>query len=70
MTKQSKQAQEKVAEVMHEFKEGTLYAGKDGKGGKVEDRAQAVAIALSMAEQEESKYPKKKGGGRSAAAKR
>jgi hypothetical protein len=40
----------KVAEVMHEFKEGSLHSGK-GKGGKkgkkVKSRAQAIAIGLS-----------------------
>ena len=34
---------------MHEFKEGDLKSGKDGKGGKVISRQQAVAIALSEA---------------------
>lgn len=37
----------KVRNVMHEFKEGTLHSGRSGK--KVEDRKQAIAIALSEA---------------------
>ncbi len=49
MAKQSKKAKEKVEEVMHEFKEGTLKSGKDGIGGTVTDRKQAIAIALSEA---------------------
>jgi hypothetical protein len=34
MAKYSKKAQEKVEEVMHEFKNGELKSGKDGKGGR------------------------------------
>jgi hypothetical protein len=34
---------------MHEFKVGTLKLGKEGAGGKVKDRKQAIAIALSEA---------------------
>ncbi len=49
MAKQSKKAKEKVEEVMHEFKEGTLKSGKEGIGGTVTDRKQAIVIALSEA---------------------
>ena len=42
-------ADKKIEKVMHEFKEGTLKSGKDGKAGKVTDRKQAIAIALSEA---------------------
>ena len=59
MPKQSKEEQEKVAEVMHEFKEGTLKSGKDGIGGTVTDRKQAIAIALSEAEELEEKVAEK-----------
>jgi len=38
---------EKVAKVMHEFKEGELPMGKSKK--KVKSRKQAIAIALSEA---------------------
>ena len=55
MAKQSKKAKEKIEVVMHEFKEGTLMSGKDGKGGKVENRKQAIAIALSEAEEVDEK---------------
>ncbi len=34
---------------MHEFKEGKLKSGKDGKGGVVKTRAQAIAIRISEA---------------------
>ncbi len=60
MAKYSKKAQEKVEEVMHEFKEGKLKSGKDGKGGKVKSRKQAIAIGLSEAREEGAKVPKKK----------
>ena len=49
MATQSKRVKAKIEKVMHEFKEGTLKSGKDGVGGKVEDRKQAIAIALSEA---------------------
>lgn len=43
----------KVAEVMGEYKRGTLHAGIDPKGPKkapkARSRKQAIAIALSMA---------------------
>lgn len=60
MAKYSKKAQEKVEEVMHEFKEGTLKSGKEGKGGKVKSRKQAVAIGLIEARKEGAKVPGKK----------
>lgn len=45
--------QKKVAEVMREFKSGTLHSGKNPKGPKkapvVKSRKQAIAIALSEA---------------------
>lgn len=40
-------AEEKIDEVMHEFKEGELHVGKSDK--TVTDRKQAIAIALSEA---------------------
>ena len=46
----------KIEKVMHEFKEGTLTSGS---GGKIEDRKQAVAIALSEARRAGAKIPKK-----------
>ncbi len=53
----SKAAQEKIGEVMHEFKEGNL---KSSSGEKVTNRKQAIAIGISEAEQEGLKVPKKK----------
>src|SRR5438477_6048842 len=40
--------------VMHEFKHGELKSGRGGKGGKVKNRRQAIAIALE--ESGNSKY--------------
>lgn len=42
---------DKVSKVMGEYKRGTLRTGKPGpgKGGKVTNRKQAIAIALSEA---------------------
>src|SRR4051812_16202687 len=35
--------------VMHEFKHGELKSGRGGKGGRVKNRRQAIAIALEEA---------------------
>ena len=60
MAKYSKKAQEKIEEVMHEFKHGELKSGKDGKGEIVKSRKQAIAIGLSEAKEAGAKVPKKK----------
>ena len=57
MAKYSKKAQDKIEEVMHEFKEGTLKSGKDGSGGKVKSRKQAIAIGISEAREAGLKVP-------------
>ncbi len=44
--------------VMHEFKHGELKSGSGGRAGRVKDRRQAVAIALSEAG--DSKYNSKR----------
>ena len=51
-----KKAQEKIGEVMHEFKEGKL---KSSSGDKVTNRKQAIAIGISEAKNEGLKVPKK-----------
>ncbi len=49
-------AQKKIAEVMHEFKEGELHSGKSDI--IVTNPKQAIAIALSEAEElEEERTP-------------
>lgn len=54
--KYSKAAEEKIGDVMHEFKQGKL---KSSSGEKVTDRKQAIAIGISEAEQKGLKVPKK-----------
>lgn len=56
-TKYSDKAQDKVGEVMHEFKEGKL---KSSSGKKVTDRKRAIAIGISEAREEGLKVPSKK----------
>ena len=56
---ETKKQQDKIEKVMHEFKEGKLKSGKDGVGGKVKTRDQAVAIALSEAGLSQKRKPKK-----------
>ena len=60
MTRYSKAAEKKVGKVMKEFKEGTLKSGKEGSGGKVKNRKQAIAIGISEARQAGLKVPKNK----------
>ena len=55
MAKYSKKAQDKIGEVMHEFKEETL---KSSSGAAVKNRKQAVAIGISEAENAGYKVPK------------
>ncbi|EKE19006.1 MAG: hypothetical protein ACD_9C00170G0004 [uncultured bacterium] len=58
MPKYGKKAQEKVKEVMHEFKKGKLKSGKSKK--TVKNPKQAVAIGLSEARKKGAKVPRKK----------
>ena len=58
MAKYSKKPQNKVEKVMKEYKEGTLKSGKEGHGGKVKSRKQAIAIGLSEARKAGAKVPK------------
>ena len=60
MAKYSEKAQNKIGVVMHEFKEGTLKSGKNGKGGIVTNRQQAIAIGISEAKEAGLKVPAKK----------
>ena len=57
MAKYSEKAQEKVGDVMHEFKTGKL---KSSSGDKVKSRKQAIAIGLSKARKKGAKVPPKK----------
>lgn len=58
MNKYSQKAQEKIETVIHEFKDGKLKSGKDGKGGIVKNRKQAIAIGISEAREAGLKVPK------------
>ena len=49
----------KVEKVMEEYKEGALHSGSK-KGPVVENKKQAIAIALSEARKAGAKIPKKK----------
>lgn len=60
MARYSKKAQDKIEEVMHEFKKGTLKSGKGGSGGKVKSRKQAIAIGISEAREAGLKVPPEK----------
>ena len=51
MAKETKKQKKKIEQVMHEFKEGTLTSGKNGVNGKVTNRKQVIAIALSEADE-------------------
>jgi hypothetical protein len=57
MAKYSKAAQEKIGEVMDEWKKGEL---KSGSGRKVTGQKQAVAIGISEARKEGKKVPSEK----------
>jgi len=54
---ESKKPEDKVGEVMHEYKHGTL---KSGSGQTVKSRKQAIAIGLSEAREAEANVPEKK----------
>ena len=58
MARYSKKAQDKIEEVMHEFKHGELKSGKGGQGGIVKSREQAIAIGISEAREAGLKVPK------------
>lgn len=59
MAKKKTKGKDKVEKVMHEYKEGKLHSGSK-KGPKVENKKQAIAIALSEARKSGAKIPKKK----------
>lgn len=56
MTKYSKDAQEKIGKVMHEWKKGEL---KSSSGHKVTSQKQAEAIAIDEARRSGKKVPSK-----------
>jgi hypothetical protein len=58
--KYSRSAGSDVKREMHRYKRGTAKSGRGGKGGKVKNRRQAIAIALSKARKKGKKVPRKK----------
>jgi hypothetical protein len=57
--KYSRSAGSDVENEMRRYKKGTAKSGRDGKGGKVKSRKQAIAIGLSKARKKGKKVPKK-----------
>jgi hypothetical protein len=48
-----------VKSEMRRYKKGTAKSGPGGKGGKVKNRKQAIAIGLSKARKKGKKVPKR-----------
>jgi hypothetical protein len=60
MAKYGKAASQSVKRAIHKEKRGTLVSGKNGKGGVVRSRKQAIAIGLSEARKKGAKVPRQK----------
>jgi hypothetical protein len=58
--KYGKAAGKTVESAMRRMEHGTLRSGRGGKGGKVTNPKQAIAIGLSEARKKGAKVPKKK----------
>ena len=65
--KYSRGAGESVERAMHEFEEGTLRSGPEGRGGPVRSREQAIAIGLSEAREAGERVPPAPTGRKTAA---
>lgn len=57
--RKNEKTENKIDKVMHEYKEGELHSGSK-KGPRVENRKQAIAIALSEARKAGKKIKRKK----------
>jgi hypothetical protein len=57
--KYSPSAGRDVENEMRRYKGGTAKSGKGGRGGKVKNRKQAIAIGLSKARKKGKKVPRK-----------
>ncbi|HEU4698618.1 MAG TPA: DUF6496 domain-containing protein, partial [Gemmatimonadales bacterium] len=66
----SRAAGKTVERTMRRRKHGTLRRGKEGHGGKVKSRAQAIAIGLSEAREKGEKVPPPPRGSASSRRKR
>jgi hypothetical protein len=60
--KYSRSSGRDVKSEMHRYKKGAAKSGRGGKGGKVKNRKQAIAIGLSKARKKGKKVPKKRSG--------
>ena len=61
-----KAASKSVESAMRRRKSGTLRSGKRGKGGRVKNRKQAIAIGLSEARKKGAKVPAKRSSSKAA----
>lgn len=68
MPRPSPRQRKTIGRVMHEYEHGELKSGPRGRGGKVKNRRQAIAIALSEAgaSKYDSKRENRRSFGRSA----
>ena len=57
--KYSPDVSDDVKREMHRFKRGEAKSGPGGRAGKVKNRRQAIAIALSEARKEGKRVPQK-----------
>jgi Family of unknown function (DUF6496) len=55
----SKSAGKDVENEMRRYNRGTAKSGRGGRGGKVKNRKQAIAIGLSKARKKGKKVPRK-----------
>ena len=60
MARYGKAASESVKNAVHREKRGELRSGKNGRGGVVRSREQAIAIGLSEARKRGAKVPGKR----------
>jgi hypothetical protein len=58
----SKSTAREVKNEMHRYKRGTAKSGRGGRGGRVQSRKQAIAIALSKARKKGKKAPSRRTG--------
>jgi hypothetical protein len=55
----SPSASRDIENEMRRYNRGTAKSGRDGKGGKVKSRKQAIAIGLSKARKKGKKVPRR-----------
>jgi uncharacterized protein DUF6496 len=60
MARYGSAAGKSVKSAMHRKKKGTLRSGEAGRGGRVTNRKQAIAVGLSEARKKGAKVPRKR----------